>query len=123
VEVKLGPLGCVGVLGAVLSFGLSPLVRRRHERQYPGRLLEDAMVLRDGTRIPWRDITRVWKSETYSNQRWLFTQFVITHVRGKVKFPSHRLQDARAVLGFIVAHLPSGVTVEDGAPTVLFRRR
>jgi hypothetical protein len=122
-EVKLGPLGCVGVLGAVLSFGLLPLVRRRHERQYPGRLLEDAMILRDGTRIPWRDITRLWKSETYSNQRWLFTQFVLTHAQGKVKFPSHRLQDPREVLTFIVAHLPAGVSVEDGAPTVLFRRR
>jgi hypothetical protein len=121
-EVTLRPLGCVGVLGAVLSFGLLPMVRRRHERQYPGLLLEDAMVLRDGTRIPWRDITRLWKSETYSNQRWLFTQYVLTHTRGKVKFPSHRLQDSRAVVTFIVAHLPGGVSVEDGAPTVLFRR-
>jgi hypothetical protein len=119
VEVVLKPLGCVGCLGTMLSLGLMPLFRRHIESKFPRMLSETGMQLRSGADIPWSGIKRVWKSDTYAMDRYVFTQYVIWHAAGRVTFPTHRLQGADAVIAYIIAHLPLGVRLEEGSPTIL----
>jgi hypothetical protein len=123
VDVTLRPLGCVGCLGSVLSLGLMPLVRRHHERQYPRELSSAGMRLRGGAFIPWAAFQRARRSDNHLLDRYLFTQFTFWHAQGRVTFPSHRLTDAAAVLRHIETHLPAGVEIEVGAPTILRGRR
>ena len=118
-EVVLKPLGCVGCLGTVLSLGLMPLARRRVESGFPHWLTEAGMRLRNGDEIPWQRIERVWRSDTYVIDRYVFTQYVIWHSQGRVTFPTHRIRNADVAIAYLIAHLPPGVRVEEGSPTVL----
>jgi hypothetical protein len=118
-NVELNPLGCVGALGALLSLGLMPLVRRRHERQFPQMLSDAGMQLRSGRNIPWTDFKRAHSSATYRRERYKFTQYTFWHSTGRVTFPSHRIADAAAVVQYIAARLPAGVAIQEGCPTVI----
>ncbi len=74
-DVRLKPLGCVGGIGAVLSLGLLPLLRRSQEAQFPASLTDDAMILRNGTRIPWTAFTRVKATDAYVNRAYQHTLY------------------------------------------------
>jgi hypothetical protein len=119
VKIELNPLGCIGVLGALLSLGLMPLVRRSHERQFPRTLSDTGMQLRSGRNILWTDFVRAHSSATYRRDRYLFTQYTFWHSGGRVTFPSHRIADAQAVIRYITARLPASVAIQEGSPTVL----
>jgi hypothetical protein len=114
-EVRLKPLGCVGQLGAVLSLGLLPIVQRRQFRQFPGQLTDDAMVLRNGARIPWNSLTGFKATDLYVQGIQMNTQYELWHKGGRVHFTARQIQDIEAVVTFILRHLPPGAA-ERGGP-------
>jgi len=105
-EVRLRPTGCAGQAGGCLSFGLLNLVMKSQNRQYPLMLTEDEMILRNGTRIAWRDFTRLKVTDILLNGAYQHTQYELWHPGGRIHFASHRIEDAEAVAGFVIAHLP-----------------
>ncbi len=108
-DVRLRPLGCVGQLGAVLSLGLLPLLKRSQEAQFPASFTDDAMILRNGTRIPWTAFTRIKATDVYLNRAYQHTLYELWHPGGRLHFPTHRIDDADSVVKFILGHLPPGV--------------
>ena len=98
--------GCVWVAGSVFSLGLLPLLMRRNARRLPAQLTEEAMVLRNGERIPWGQVTRVATNHVYLNTRYIRTEYVLTHTRGRVVLANDAIQDADHVMAFILGHVP-----------------
>jgi hypothetical protein len=110
-DVRLKSLGCMGQIGTVLSLGLLPLLLRSQQAQYPATLSADAMMLRNGTTIPWRAFTRFKPTDVYVNGIYMNTLYELWHTDGRrVHFSSHQVQDADAVVKFIVSHLPPAAT-------------
>lgn len=107
IEVHLKPLGCAGKAGGCLSFGLLNVVVRSHEKQFPLLLADDAMLLRNGTRIPWNSITRFKATDVLLNGAYQHTLYELWHPGGRVHFPTHRIEDAERVVDFVVQHVPA----------------
>ena len=105
-NVQLKSLGCIGRIGTVLSLGLLPLLLRSQQAQYPATLSADAMILRNGTKIPWHAFTRFKTTDVYVTGVYMNTLYELWHTGGRVHFSSHQVQDADAVVKFIVTHLP-----------------
>ncbi len=109
-DVRLKSLGCMGQIGAVLSLGLLPLLLRSQQTQYPATLSADSMILRNGTKIPWHAFTRFKATDVHVNGVYMNTLYELWHTDGRVHFSSHQVQDADAVVKFIVTHLPPAAT-------------
>jgi len=109
-NVQLKPPGCVERLGAVLSFGLLPLVRRSVMRQYPATLTDDTMILRNGTRIAWSAFTRFRHTDAYVQGVYVNTTYELWHAAGRLHFSTRQIVDADAVVRFVLGHLPAEVT-------------
>lgn len=65
-EVRLNKTipGCVYALCTLWTLGLFPLFLRYTEHVFPKQLDDEGLVTRGGTRIAWKDFTRVQKITT-----------------------------------------------------------
>lgn len=111
-KVELKPLGCLGVVGAVFSFGLLPLVVRAQEKQFPALLTDEGMSLRNGARIAWKAFTRVHATDFFVEGKYVNCTYELWHTAGKVHFPARRVANIDEVVQFIASHLPPGVQIE-----------
>lgn len=108
-DVRLKPPGCATKLGTVLSLGLLPIVQRSQFRQFPASLDDRGMVLRNGIRIPWQSFTRFRSTGAYVNKTYINTTYELRHPGGTVRFLSNQVEDAEAVVAFILSRLPPEV--------------
>lgn len=100
--------GCVWMMLSVFSLGLAPFFIRRVERQLPAQLDDDAMVLRNGTRIPWSQFTGAQGTRILLNGTYVGTRWILKHTGGKVQIQTNTIHDADQVMEFIFGHLPAG---------------
>ena len=99
--------GCVWTMASVFSLGLAPFFIRRVEQQLPAQLTDDAMVLRNGTRIPWGQFTGTKGTRILLNDTYIGTRWILTHSGGKVQIQTNTIYDADQVMEFIFNHLPA----------------
>lgn len=111
-KVELKPLGCLGVIGAVFSLGLLPLVVRAQEKQFPALLTEEGMSLRNGARVAWAAFTRVHATDFFVEGKHINCTYELWHKGGKVHFPARRIANIDDVVQFIANHLPPGVEIK-----------
>jgi Flp pilus assembly protein TadB len=107
-DVHLTPAGGVGCLATVLSFGVAARVQKKQEAQFPARLDEEAMQLRDGRRIRWADMSRLRATDVIVAGRRMHTLYEIWHRSGRVRILSSRIANMAEVIDFITRHLPPG---------------
>jgi len=105
-DVQLRSTGAAGTCGGCLSFGVLTAVMRSHEKQFPLSLGDDALLLRNGARIPWNTITRFRSTDVLLGGKYQHTLYELWHPGGRIHFPSHRIENAEAVISFIRSHLP-----------------
>ncbi len=108
-SVHLRPSGCVDMAVAVGSFGMVPVYLYFYRRKMPGRLTEEAMILRDGTVVPWGRFKRTKRTDIYYGPREVFTgsRYQLWYEGGKVQFGTPMLANADPVVAFIFSHLPA----------------
>jgi hypothetical protein len=113
VNVELKPLGCLGVVGAIFSFGLLPMVVRAQEKRYPATLTEDGLTLRNGKFIPWSAFVRARATSFHVEGMHVNRTYELWHAHGRVHFPSRRIMNIDAVSHYIAAHLPRGADISE----------
>lgn len=99
--------GCVWMMASVFSLGLAPLLMRRLEAQLPHQLTDDAMVLRNGTRIPWSQFTGAQGTRVLLNETYIGTRWILKHSGGKVEIQTDKIQNADQVMQFILSRIPA----------------
>ncbi len=107
-DVQLAPPGCLHRMATVLSLGLLPVLLRSQHRQYPATLSDDAVILRNGAKIPWIAFTRFKATDVHVQGMHMNTLYEMWYPGGRVHFAARQIQDADAVVTFILAHLPQG---------------
>lgn len=108
-EVKHKKGGCTEQLGCVFSLGLLPLMLAMQRNQMPVTFSDTEMILKNGTRIPWANFTRMTATDVYLNRSFVRTQYVLNHANGKVAFGSDKIENAQEVVQFMLGHLPRNV--------------
>jgi hypothetical protein len=108
-EVRHKKGGCAEQMGCVFSLGLLPLMLAQQRKQMPISLTEAEMVLKNGTRIPWGNFTRMTATDVYLNRAFVRTQYALNHTNGKVMFGSDKIENSQEVIQFMLNHLPRNI--------------
>jgi hypothetical protein len=108
-EIRFRNLRCLDYIAGVLSLGCLPLFFWFYRRQLPARLTEEGMVLRSGRQIPWSAFTKLKATEVHYGDALVGTRYELWHSSGKVEIGTDKIQNAQAIVDYVMAHLPPPV--------------